>query len=65
MDTSKFIRLELLKHDKKQKDLWQGFGITSQAMGRRFKRNAWTVDDVERIADWLGCDLVIEFRDRK
>ena len=65
MDASTFIKVELVKHHKTIKQLYEMYGICRQAMTRRMTRNAWQLSDFEKIADWLDCDLVVEFRPRK
>lgn len=65
MDTSKFIKVELVKHDKKVKDISDLFGISRQATTARFSRNVWDVNDLEKIADMMNCNLSIEFIPRR
>ena len=65
MDASTFIKVELVKHHKTMRQLYEMFGICRQAMTKRMNRNVWQLNDLEKIANWLDCDLVVEFRPRR
>lgn len=65
MDATKFIRVEMVKHDKTITDLMELFGIARQSVHSRLKKNVWTVNDMEKIANFMDCDFVMEFRPRR
>ena len=57
---------ELLKEKGiTQKELAEELGITKDNLSHQLTRNNFRVKELEKIANILGYDLIIEFRDRK
>lgn len=59
---SETIRLVLVKRNKTAKDLAEALGCSSQNIYSHLKKNSWTEDQLRKIADYLNCDLKIEFQ---
>jgi hypothetical protein len=64
MGATKHIKIALIDKDKSIKDLHEMSGSSSplQSLYNQFNRDTWKYSDVERLADFLGCDVVL--RDR-
>lgn len=63
MDYSEQIRILLVKCGKvTQVELASRLGISRQSLSKKMKNNSFTVNDLEKIAEAVGCSLVIEFR---
>lgn len=43
-------------------DLAKRLGCTPQNLNNKLKRDNFTMNDMEKIADALGCDFVFEFK---
>ena len=59
---SETIRLVLVKRNKTAKDLAEPLGCSSQNVYSHLKKNNWSEDQLRKIADYLNCDLKIEFQ---
>ena len=59
---SETIRLVLVKRNKTAKALAEALGCSSQNIYSHLKKNNWTEDQLRKIADYLNCDLKIEFQ---
>lgn len=59
----KRIRAAMLDKDIKGKDVAAGLGILPQSYYNALNRSTLTIANAEKIADLLGCDVVL--RDRK
>jgi len=55
------IKIILNREKIKYSELAQCLGISRQALWKKFATNEFSVNDVIRIADILGYELVIEF----
>ncbi|WP_027633448.1 helix-turn-helix domain-containing protein [Clostridium hydrogeniformans] len=62
MDITKKINVMLAETGKKQTDLAKKIGTSQQNLNAKFKRNNFTVADMQLYADTLGYELIIEFR---
>lgn len=63
MDCSEQIRVLLVKCGKvTQVELASRLGISRQSLSKKMKNNSFTVSDLEKIAEAVGCSLVIEFQ---
>lgn len=59
------IRIMLIKRGNMSgTDLAKKIGTTPQNISNKFKRNNFTMKDLQQIADALDCDLEIRFIDR-
>ena len=59
------IRIMLIKRGNMSgTDLAKKIGTTPQNISNKFKRNNFTMKDLQEIADALDCDLQIRFIDR-
>jgi len=54
------INNQRVVHRKKQKDLAEGCGWHPATFNHKWKQNCFSFDDVELLADYLGCD--VEFK---
>ena len=61
MGATKHIKMALLDKDKSIKDLadMRGGDSPVQTLYNQFNRDTWKFSDVEKIADLLGCDLLL------
>lgn len=65
MDMTEQIRIMLIKRGNMSgTDLAKKIGTTPQNISNKFKRNNFTMKDLQEIADALDCDLQIRFIDR-
>ena len=65
MDMTQQIRIMLIKRGNMSgTDLAKKIGTTPQNISNKFKRNNFTMKDLQEIADALDCDLQIRFIDR-
>ena len=65
MDMTEQIRIMLIKRGNiSGTDLAKKIGTTPQNISNKFKRNNFTMKDLQEIADALDCDLQIRFIDR-
>lgn len=62
IDVNKLIHDEMVKHGiKATSDLAKRLHLTRQAFYNRQRRDAWSVRELEEIANILSCELHIEF----
>lgn len=45
-------------------ELGNRLGISPQAVSQKIKKGAFRVDDLQKIADALGLDLIVELREK-
>ncbi len=65
MDMTEQIRILLIKRGNMSgTDLAKKIGTSPQNISNKFKRNNFTMKDLQEIADALDCDLQIRFVDR-
>lgn len=65
MNISKRINLLLTEYDKTQEDLAESLGCTQSYVSKKLKTNSWKVEELENIADMIGCELTIEFTPKR
>lgn len=63
MIVRKKLRQICLDKDMDLSDVAEKFGITAESFYVKMSRNTMKINDVEKMADALDCDIV--FRDRK
>ncbi len=63
MGASKHIERALFEKDLTKKQLAEMLGKPPQSMWNQFNRNTWKYSEVEKIADILGCDVVLKDRE--
>ena len=64
MTISDCVRMALQKGGKQQKELAEAWGITSpQALGVKFNRGSWSVNDLANVAEFTGGVLNIKYPD--
>lgn len=63
MDCSEQIRVLMVKCGKvTQVELASRLGISRQSLSKKMRNNSFTVNDLEKIAEAVGCSLTIEFQ---
>lgn len=61
MDASSKIKALLQMKGIKQTELIPVLGLSSpQALTNKFRRNAWSVDDLIKVCEFLECTVFIE-----
>ena len=60
---SQRVKQALVGCGKKQIELADHFGISRQAMSNKFSRDSWSADELAKVADFVGGELVIEMPD--
>lgn len=55
------IKTKMVALNFKQKTLAEGCGLTPAGLNWKFKNQQFSVSDLEKIADTMGCDLDIAF----
>ncbi len=65
MGASKHIKIALMDKDLSIKDLHEKTGTDSplQSLYNQFNRDTWKFADVEKLADLLGCDVLLVDRE--
>ena len=58
---AKKIKAALAYADKNQTDLANGLGISKQSMTQRMQRQAFSIADLEKIAEAIGCKFEAYF----
>lgn len=58
---SKEIKIMMIKKEMSMTSLAEKLGVAQSNLSRKFKVGKFTTDDLENIANALGCDLRIEF----
>nr|DAT81708.1 MAG TPA: SOS-response transcriptional repressor [Caudoviricetes sp.] len=64
MDMSTEIKVMLTRSGKTQIELAEMLGTSQGNLGNKLKRNKWTVNEVEDIADKLGFKMNISFTEK-
>lgn len=64
MDTAKIIKRLLLDNDTNTVELAKKLGCGTANLYNKYKRNNFSVNELEQIANVLGYDLVISFKER-
>lgn len=62
MDITKKIKMALAYLGKSEAELARDLGTSPQAFSQRMKTGRWKSEDLDRIAEALGCEIVTEFR---
>lgn len=62
MDIAKKIKMAAACAGIKEAELASRVGSSPQAFNQRMKSKKWDPDDLERIAEALGAEVVLEFR---
>ena len=66
IDIKKLIQIEMIKHDiPSMSAIAKRCGWFPQSLDARLKNKTLRVDDLQKIADAMDCDLDIQFNDRK
>lgn len=63
MGASKHIKIAMTDKEKKAGEIAEMIGLPAQTFYNKLSRDTMKFDDVEKIADLLGCDVVL--RDRE
>ena len=61
VDVTKKIKHLLLEKDATQTTLAEKIGMTQSNLSYKMSKNAYNVDDLNKIADALECELEINF----
>ncbi len=62
MNTSKKIKMALTFAEITEAELARRIGTSPQAFNQRMKTGKWSDADLDKIAEALGCEVVVEFR---
>ena len=62
MDTTTKIKMAMAAVNISEAELARRIGTTPQAFHQRMKTSKWSDGDLEKIAEALGCKIVVEFR---
>lgn len=65
MDGTKMIKKLLVEKDMNTVELAKRLNCGTANIYNKYKRNNFSLNEVEEIADALGCDLKISFIDRE
>jgi len=66
MDIKKFIQIEMIKHDvPSMATIAKRCGWYPQGLDSRLRNGTLRVNDLQKIADSMGCDVDIQFIDKK
>ena len=57
MSASNKIKAVLKLCNKKQLDLAEHFGMTTQTMSNKMARGSWSATDLVRVAEFTGCKI--------
>ncbi len=64
MKISDVVRMALVKSQKTQVDLQKYFNLSSpSALGNKLLRGSWSANDLARVAEFTGGDLIIRYPD--
>lgn len=63
MGAAKVIKQLLIERDTSVKELAEKMGIQAQSMSNKLYRDTFSYEEVEKIADILGCDVKLITRD--
>lgn len=54
---------QIMKENRtKAIDVAKHLGITPQSLNRKFAKDNWSVQDLISVLDFLGCQLVVEYK---
>ncbi|MEK4627334.1 helix-turn-helix transcriptional regulator [Solibacillus sp. FSL R7-0682] len=65
MNITKKIKMLLVERDMTATQLADKIGTTQSNLSKKMKNESYTVADLEKIAEELGLELVIEFKESK
>lgn len=65
IETNEKIRILLKRKNMTVTELAEKVDTTRQNMTNKLNRNNFAEKDLKEISDALGCDLILEFRDRE
>ena len=57
MSVSKKIKAILQLCDKRQLDLAEHFGMSTQTMSNKMARGSWSATDLVKVAEFTGCKV--------
>ena len=60
MKTSDKVKALLILNGKMVMDLAVYFGMSRQSMNNKMLRDSWSIKDLKKVADFVGCDLLFE-----
>lgn len=63
MGASKQIRAAMIHRDMKPGELAERIGMKRQAFYNKMNRDNMKYSEVQRIADFLGCDVILKDRE--
>jgi DNA-binding Xre family transcriptional regulator len=61
MSITEKIKIVLIKRNMSVKELSEKIGCSSQNLSNKFKRDNFSINELEQICNILNCDLKIEF----
>lgn len=64
MDSAKLVKMLLVARDMTTVDLAKKLGCGTANLYNKYRRNNFSVRELEEIADATGCDLKISFINR-
>lgn len=64
MDGTKIVKKLLLEKNVNTVELAKRLGCGTANLYNKYKRNNFSINEVEQIADALNCDMSIKFIDR-
>lgn len=64
MKFTETIKILLLKKGASHAELAESLGMTPQNLSYRLKRDDFKVRELQKIADFFGMELVVEFKER-
>lgn len=64
MDTTKIIKKLLVDKEINTVELAKRLGCGTANIYNKYKRNNFSVNELEEIANAVGCQLVISFKDK-
>lgn len=63
MSTSDKVKGLLALNGRKQVELAEHFGMTSQSMNNKMNRDSWSAKDLMTVAEFTGCKLAFVLPD--
>lgn len=63
MGASRIIKQLMIERDMTVKDLSEKLGIAAQSASNKLYRDTFSYNEIVKIADILGCDVVFVTRD--
>lgn len=61
MDMSKKIKALLAYNESSARQYALHINTSPQSLAGKFKRNTWNVEDLEKLAEFTGSQLIIQF----